>query len=192
MPITAPGMKVRLIELDSTMSERLAELGNDIEVSMYSASDENFPFPYNEGDAMAFIEDAGIERSLGIGMHYAISTLDNVIIGAGGLGKMGGDSHAEMGYWLGRRYWGRGYGTDTAKLLLHIGFLAPGIDRIDCIVPVENERSYSLLERIGMLRGSTIKDGIFSAGRSMDCYVYYMLKKDFSKEFDIGYSSPIS
>ena len=164
------------------MADRLAELGNDADVSRYAASESQFPFPYAREDALSFIHSSIAESAAGAGLHFAVAINGgNTIIGAGGISNINrNDSHAEIGYWLGKAYWGKGYGAETATLLLRIGFEELGLNRISCIVPAENARSAKLLEKLGFRNYGVLKEESLRNGRFMDCIIYAI----FSREFD--------
>jgi len=57
---------------------------------------------------------------------------------------------ADFGYFLGRKYWGRGLGTDAASAVVAWLETQPEITRIWASVDVENVRSRRLLERLGL------------------------------------------
>ena len=180
MQSKSEGMRVSLLPLEPSMAARLAELGNDAEVSRYAASESQFPFPYGRDDALSFIESSIAEAVAGAGFHFAISLEGSGIIGAAGISKIDREGrHAEIGYWLGREYWGRGYGTETSLLLLRLGFGDLGLNRISCIVPVENTRSSALLEKLGFKNYGTMKEEMFREGRFMDCSIYSILAREF-------------
>jgi RimJ/RimL family protein N-acetyltransferase len=56
----------------------------------------------------------------------------------------------EIGWRLATRYWGKGYATESAKALLHLGFTKRGLEEIVSFAVFNNQRSLSVMERIGM------------------------------------------
>ena len=95
---------------------RIADLINDYDVSRMLT---RVPYPYALSDAEAFIahvqgsEERGFlieHREFGpigmVGFNPSPPTDDGVSVGP------------EMGYWLGRTFWGRGYATEAAKAAL--------------------------------------------------------------------------
>ena len=74
-----------------------------------------FPHPYHLADAEAYISRVGAEdppRSLAI-------VIDGRVIGGVGLQLMTDVNRrsAEIGYWLGAAYWGRGIATEAVALV---------------------------------------------------------------------------
>jgi ribosomal-protein-alanine N-acetyltransferase len=57
---------------------------------------------------------------------------------------------AELGYGLARAHWGQGYAQEAARLLIDYGFGPLGLERIQALCAVPNERSVRTLERLGM------------------------------------------
>jgi RimJ/RimL family protein N-acetyltransferase len=70
-----------------------------------------FPHPYAEASAAAFLDMVGRQSPATL---FAIATQEEAI---GGIGlSLNQDVHrltAEMGYWLGEPYWGKGVVTKT-------------------------------------------------------------------------------
>ncbi len=88
----------------------------DFEVSRNLA---RVPHPYGEADAEDFVSKRGHHG----GGHYCFSILrktDNLFLGAIGLHLENG-SH-ELGYWLGRPYWGQGYASEAARAVTRFAF----------------------------------------------------------------------
>jgi len=56
----------------------------------------------------------------------------------------------EVGWRLARAQWGRGYAREAASAALSFGFGALGLDEIVSFTVPENERSWSLMQRLGM------------------------------------------
>ena len=59
------------------------------------------------------------------------------------------ERRAEIGFWMGRRFWGRGYGTEAVRLICRFGFQTLSLHRIDAAVVVGNIASRRVLEKCG-------------------------------------------
>lgn len=59
------------------------------------------------------------------------------------------DRRAEIGYWLQRRHWGKGYGTEAVSLACAFGFGRMRLHRIVAKVVDGNRRSTRVLEHVG-------------------------------------------
>ena len=57
---------------------------------------------------------------------------------------------AYVGFWLNRRFWGQGYGTEVAKALLSFGFDELRLHRLFAWCDAENVSSARILEKVGM------------------------------------------
>ncbi len=75
--------------------------------------------PYTEQDARAFLELAKEPDKLWLAITLRA---DGRQIGGIGLRIEPQHQHAELGYWLGVPYWGRGYATEAAREVLRYGF----------------------------------------------------------------------
>ena len=92
---------------------RLAALANDFDVTRMTGS---MPFPYTLDDAEAFVRHAEAADP----DEEALFVIE--LPGEGPIGVIGLDPDGvlsvEVGYWLGRPYWGRGYATEALKAVL--------------------------------------------------------------------------
>jgi RimJ/RimL family protein N-acetyltransferase len=59
------------------------------------------------------------------------------------------EREAEVGYWLRRRFWGHGYGTEALRLACRYGFGPMRLERIAAAVVAGNERSVRVLLHVG-------------------------------------------
>jgi RimJ/RimL family protein N-acetyltransferase len=85
-----------------------------------------------------------------LGAHNHVFLLvrkeDRLVIGGGGFG---GPAHvAELGYSLGRAYWGRGYATEAVRALLDDA-RAQGVCRLEAYSFLDNPASARVLEKAG-------------------------------------------
>jgi RimJ/RimL family protein N-acetyltransferase len=74
------------------------------------------PYPYAEGDARAFVELVAAQNRKAENT-FVIDHADDGVVGAIGFHQPAGQP-LEMGYWIGRPYWGRGYATEAANAAL--------------------------------------------------------------------------
>jgi RimJ/RimL family protein N-acetyltransferase len=78
------------------------------------------------------------------------------VIGRAGLINPEGWPGAEVGYLLGKEWWGRGYATEAAQAASDWAFRERDFDRVLSLIDPANEPSIRVAKRIGeMLRGET-------------------------------------
>jgi RimJ/RimL family protein N-acetyltransferase len=83
------------------------------------------------------------------------------MIGFCGVGFWGDAKDLEIGWWLGRRYWGRGLATEAARAALQDVFDRAGLDRIVSIARPANTASIRIMEKLGLKRECEFeKDGV--------------------------------
>ncbi len=75
-------------------------------------------------------------------------------------------------------YWGKGYATEVAKLLVNLGFKNFHLHRIEAGVATENLRSIRVLEKIGMTREGLHRKILPIRGRWVDNYHYAIVEGD--------------
>ena len=90
------------------------------------------------------------------------------------------DRNAEVGYWLGRKYRGRGYCAEALRLVLTMAFEDMKLNRTYAVVLSENAPSVRLLERLGFTHEGTWREGSRVGRRFVDVYAYGMLRREFS------------
>jgi ribosomal-protein-alanine N-acetyltransferase len=124
---------------------------------------DRFPHPYTLADARAWIAHA---TSAEQATSFAIDAAGEVV---GGIGlRLNEDVErisAEIGYWVGRAYWGRGIATDAVRAVTEHAFATHELTRVYALPFAENAASIRVLEkagyvREGLLRRSAIKDGV--------------------------------
>lgn len=82
------------------------------------------------------------------GLRFAIEAPGETgLVGGAGLSPLG--AGFELGYWIGRPFWRRGYATEAASALVGLGFAALGLKGIMALVFGENPASVRVLEKIG-------------------------------------------
>ncbi|HUZ14375.1 MAG TPA: GNAT family N-acetyltransferase [Caulobacteraceae bacterium] len=125
---------------------RLAELANDFEVAGMTTT---IPHPYTLADAEAFIGRARSAEPAKEAL-FAIELSGEGVIGTLGLDPDGTLAH-EVGYWIGRSYWGRGYVTEA--LIAGLGWARADWGR-RCVTArhfIDNPASAAVLAKAGFL-----------------------------------------
>lgn len=89
------------------------------------------------------------------------------------------DRQGEIGFAFNPRYSGRGYATRAVHAALGYGFAALDLHRIIAAVDVRNDRSWKLLERIGMRREAHFMHCNLVADEWVDDYHYAMLEHEW-------------
>ncbi len=123
---------------------------------------DRFPHPYTPADAHQWIESV-------VGTcpetTFAITVEGEAV---GGIGLVLHEDvercSAEVGYWIGQTYWGRGLVTEALTVFTQYAFGAFALTRLYAIPFIRNSASISVLEkagyqREGIMRRSAIKDG---------------------------------
>jgi RimJ/RimL family protein N-acetyltransferase len=121
-----------------------------------------FPHPYQLADAETYIgRVASAEPPLSLAI-----VVDGRAAGGVGLQPMTDVNRrsAEIGYWLGAAYWGRGIATEAVSLVTDWAFGAHGLLRIFAQPFAANVASRRVLEKAGYqlegtMRRSAVKDG---------------------------------
>jgi RimJ/RimL family protein N-acetyltransferase len=159
MEIATPTCLLRpLVPADA---ESLARHANDRDV--WRNLRDLFPHPYSVEDARGYIAMAAARvprTSFGI-------VVDGEASGSVSL-RPGSDverASAEIGYWLGRAYWGRGIVTDAVRAATRYAFATLGMHRVWAVPFEHNAASCRVLEKAGYvlegrLRRSAIKEGV--------------------------------
>jgi RimJ/RimL family protein N-acetyltransferase len=123
---------------------------------------DRFPHPYTARDARDFIRTA---RKMRPETFFAIA-VDGMAIGGIGFVLLPDIERvsAEVGYWLGEPFWGRGIATEALTAVTRYAVAQHGLSRLFALPFAHNTSSCRVLEKAGYvveghLRRSAIKDG---------------------------------
>ena len=123
---------------------------------------DRFPHPYTARDAHAFLRTVLAERPE---TNFAIDVGGAAV---GGIAfRIQSDVErisAELGYWVGEAYWGRGIATAAVRAVSEHALATHGLHRVFALPFAHNRASARVLEKAGftlegVLRASAIKDG---------------------------------
>ncbi len=137
---------------------------------------QNIPHPYEPGMAESWIathpDRWAAERAM---MCAVVKRDDRQLVGAVGLQIDRAHQHAELGYWIGRPYWGNGYATEAAHSLVGFGFTTLRLHRILARHFSVNPASGRVMQKIGMRPEGVLRHHVLKWGEFHDVVVYGML-----------------
>ena len=165
-------MNIVLREWASTDELPLTSLANNSKVS--DNMRDQFPYPYTLADARNWIS---MNENKIPANSFAIIA-DNQF--AGGCGFFIKEDvyrcSAEIGYWMGEQFWGKGIATEAIGLLLQkisTGF--PAIVRVYAEVFEYNKASMKVLEKNGFYLEAIRKKAVIKNGRIISDYIWVKL-----------------
>lgn len=151
-----------------------AALANDKSVAANLC--DVFPHPYTEQDARAYI-----------GMCVNADERDTLLRAvevdgafAGSIGLFRGTDvsckSAELGYWFGRPFWGKGIATEAVRRMCTLAFAEWDIVRIFAEPFSRNRASCRVLEKNGFVHEGTMRLGVIKHGELLDSELYALIK----------------
>lgn len=87
-------------------------------------------------------------------------------------------ARAELGYAMGRSYWGRGLMTEAVRAVVACGFTQMGLNRIEARCIPENRASARVMEKVGMRYEGLLREVMYTKGRFVDLCLYAILRRD--------------
>jgi RimJ/RimL family protein N-acetyltransferase len=140
----------------------IAALAGEWDVARMTA---NVPHPYAPGDADRFVESARAANARGVALCLALTlkSFPRKLVGV--IGVDPGEFGAELGFWLGRPYWGRCLMSEAAQALIDAFFRVTNGQALSAQVAVENAASRAVLEKTGFVEVERLDAGL---GRHSD------------------------
>jgi RimJ/RimL family protein N-acetyltransferase len=155
---TTSGLVLRPFHVEDI--PRVAELANDEQLSINLRS---FGFPYTVEDASQWIQTLGKEWASGQSTVFAVcvrdteDTRESTLVGAIGIVLDRQSNRGELGYWIGRSYWGQGIATEAGNSMLDFAFGQLCLNKLTAECLTRNPASSRVLEKLGM-----VQEGFFA------------------------------
>ncbi|MGW0949142.1 GNAT family N-acetyltransferase [Streptomyces sp. NPDC002623] len=115
--------------------------------------------------------------------EYALAVVETERAEVIGSGRLALDPHqsrgATLGFALRPDVWGRGYGLETVRLLLGVGFDDLRLHRIWGARSPLNEASAKTMSAAGMVEEGTIREHVLKAGEWRDSVVHAILDREY-------------
>ena len=145
-PITTERLLLR--PLNAADAPALHRLVNDWAVVRNLS---RLPFPYPRELADDWIASTARQIDEGTGFHLAIAGQEDgsELVGCIGLRLDTTPRVGELGYWVGRRFWGHGVAREAVTRLSRWAMANLDLDRLEAQVVVDNPASAAVLRRAG-------------------------------------------
>jgi len=142
----------------------MSRLAGDFDVASMTGT---IPHPYSEQMAAEWLASA-IEGEEGV---VFMIERDGMAIGCTGYRAFDAD-HAELGYWIGKPYWGHGYATEAVRALIAHAFDADGFAYLKAGHFADNSASERVLRKLGFtVDGGELRE-CAARGTATDCLTY--------------------
>ena len=155
---------------DAPAVQRLASAREIAEMTL------QIPHPYPEGGAEAWIT-ASAARD-GVFEFAIVAREDEELVGSIGLAVKREHRRAELGYWIGVPYWGRGYATEAGAAMVRYAFETLDLHRVFAIHYAKNAASGRVLQKLGMSYEGRQRGHILKWGEFLDEELYGILRDD--------------
>lgn len=144
----------------------------------------NIPHPYEDGIAEAWIgtHKQVFEEGQGVVFAVALAASDELVGCISLTGISSRFRRAEMGYWMGKPYWNRGYASEAARALIGYAFQDLGLHRVFATHLVRNPASGRVMQKAGMTYEGTLREHAGKEGRLEDLALYGILRHEWGPQ----------
>lgn len=145
----------------------------------------SIPHPYEEGMARRWIGTHAELFELGeMAVFAVVRPSPEALVGAVSLTLEATHGCAEMGYWIGRPFWNRGYASEAAGAVVDFGFRELGLGRIHASHFGCNPASGRVMEKVGMVREGRLRRHRKKDGRFQDLVLFGILREEWKPTSD--------
>ncbi len=146
------------------------------------------PHPYPPGAAEKFIRQIHEECAAGREMVLAVHSKElGSFVGCIGIMRDDPDTEVcELGFWIGKPFWGRGYCTEAGHRLLRYLFMEQNLDDkfgMKCVSAKHfstNTQSGKVIKKLGMKYEGRLRQRIKKLGQYMDLDSYSILREEYT------------
>jgi RimJ/RimL family protein N-acetyltransferase len=177
MQPTLPSARLVLRPFEPADAACVQRLAGEYAIALNTAM---IPHPYPEGAAEQWIASQADGFARGETANFAIIERESgELVGSIGLTFDRAHQMAEMGYWIGKPFWGRGYGTEAARVVIAYGFESCGLNRIWAGRFGRNPASGRVLEKAGLKLEGVLRQHFVKWGEAQDVYRYGILRSEW-------------
>jgi len=152
----------------------VARLLNDTEMARFLMV---IPHPFVEFDARTLVKAAWRRLTGGRGFDLLITVKDggDRPVGSVGVGLHDEGSRGELGFWIGRDYWGRGYASEAARRMIDFATETLGVTHITGTAAADNDASLAVLARLGFVESGRGEKRVPSTGEMREVIFFELV-----------------
>ena len=149
-----------------TDAAEFARLAGEWEVASMTS---DIPYPFSAAQAMGWLRPVRGEA------RFAVELEQRLIGGAGYYRRASGV--AELGFWLGRQWWGCGYATEATRAVVRHGFEARRLPGFTSSHFVDNHASAGVLRKLGFEPVGRGRIACAARGHDVEAVTYWLPAK---------------
>ena len=184
--LSFPYLSGKLINLRKLAIDDATSIVNlmDYEIAKYLYQ---VPYPYRIEDALNFIkssyEDFKLRKAITFAIDYKNKSKSLLLFLAGTIGIKDIDyanKKADIGYWIGKQYQGKGIATECVKLVVNYAFDELKLKEISAYVFPDNNSSIRVLEKNGFEKTKEIVNEYHPISKRYKNSLVYIIKNKMS------------
>ncbi len=143
----------------------------------------HIPHPYEKGMAEQWIGRHAENFKNDQGITWAVTRReDGALLGAISLMAMVKGREAELGYWIGKPYWTKGYCTEAGGAVLRYAFRELALGRVYASHFTRNPASGRVMQKIGKRHEGCRRQHVMKWGKVEDLEVYGIGREEWEQE----------
>ena len=144
------------------------------------------PHPYPAEAASEFVETARENWRLDESYVFAIMEKSTgAFVGVMGIHPKAAHNSAEVDYWIGKPFWGRGLASAALRLIIEFGFERLGLNRIEAGHFPHNPASGRVMQKANMRYEGRRRQAIFHREAYTDLLLYAILREDYQQDLAV-------
>lgn len=171
------GEKVILREYRKNDTENVLDYINDFETKKFLTP--GIPFPYKFEDELLWYEK-NVPSEKGTYSMAIEEKITGEYLGGCGINSLNWkNSVAEIGIFIAKPFWNKGYGTDAIKLLIKFIFEEMNIHKVKLETYSFNQRAIRCYEKCGFTKEGILREELFREGKYHDIILMSILKDEY-------------
>ncbi|MEP0827818.1 MAG: GNAT family N-acetyltransferase [bacterium] len=171
------GNNIYLRPVRPSDAESIYRYARHREISRYTY----VPYPYRLEDSYAFLKSLRRWRKKGTSEVFGIiDKSSHRLLGLIGMHRIDRvNRRVEIGYWLGKEHWGKGFTSDAVRLVVRYAFKDMKLQKVVARVWHPNIASAKLLQKCGFKLEGRLRRQTFRNNRWYDELMFGILKQEF-------------
>jgi [ribosomal protein S5]-alanine N-acetyltransferase len=170
-----------LRELKKSDAKSVAKHANNYKIKRYLT--DSFPHPYTPQDFLAFYELCNSANDLVCAVETNGEAAGIISLS---LKKGMEKPSAEIGYWLGEKYWGKGIMARAIKEMVKYGFENYNyLNKVFAHIYDFNTNSQKAIEKAGFYKNTVFKEHIVAEKKLRDVFFYELFRKDYEASYKL-------